>query len=349
MYTSGTTGHPKGVMIHHGAVLWRCLGQIVEFDLTDREVFLASGPLHHVGTLDLPGVGVHVQGGTIVVLPRFEPEAFLRTVERERVTCTFLAPSMINMLLAHPAFGKHDLSSMRVLIDGSEKMPQSLLERMPEAFPNARFFDGFGMTETVTGDTFLDPARLAERLGSVGRPTLGMEVRVVDDDDRDVPAGVPGELVVRGPKLCQGYWRDPDATAEAFRNGWFHTGDVAQADEDGLLFIVDRKKDMIKSGGENIASVEVERVLYAHPDVLETAVVGRRDPRWGEVPVAFVVPREGRALDADRLRAWCDERLARFKVPKEFRQLAELPRTPSGKVVKRELREQVAVTAEVRA
>ncbi|QBI18527.1 long-chain-fatty-acid--CoA ligase [Egibacter rhizosphaerae] len=341
MYTSGTTGHPKGVMIHHGAVWWKCLNQIVEFGLHADEVFLASGPLYHVGTLDLPGVGVLLQGGRIVILPQFDPVQVLKTIEAERVTCTFLAPSMMNRLLAEATFEQHDRSSLRVIIDGSEKMPASLLERIPAAFPHSHFFDGFGMTETVTSDTFLPPRRLEEKLGSVGTETATMEVRVVDDEDRDVPAGEVGELLVRGPKLCLGYWRDPEATSKSFRNGWFHTGDMAIRDEDGDITIVDRKKDMIKSGGENIASVEIERVLYAHPDVLEAAVVARSDETWGEAPVAFVAPADGVELDQAALEAFCREQLAGFKVPKQFLTVDALPRNPSGKVLKRELRARV--------
>jgi acyl-CoA synthetase (AMP-forming)/AMP-acid ligase II len=344
MYTSGTTGHPKGVMIGHGAVLWKCLNQTVEFGLRPDDILLASGPLYHVGTLDLPGVGMHALGAAMVVLPGLDSDDVLAAIDAERITCTFLAPSMIVKLLATPSFSNRDLSSLRTIIDGSEKMPHSLLKRIPDAFPNARFFDGFGMTETITADSFLEPRRLHQKLGSVGRPTLGMELRVVDDSDADVEQGTPGELVVRGPKLCLGYWRDREATQQAFRNGWFHTGDVAIADEAGYYTIVDRKKDMISSGGENISSAEVERVLDSHPDVAEVAVVARADQRWGEVPVAFVVTHQGRTPDPRHLTEWCDERLARFKVPAAVHLVGELPRTPSGKVIKHELRSRVGTS-----
>lgn len=345
MYTSGTTGRPKGVMIHHGAVLWKCLNQVVEFGLGPEEVFLASGPLYHVGTLDLPGLGVHQLGGRVVLMPRFDERVLLETVARERITCTFLAPSMINRLLAMDDLMRYDLSSLRVIIDGSEKMPLSLLKRMPTAFPNAAFYDGFGMTETVTGDCFLAPRRGCQKPGSLGRATLAMELAVVDEHDRPVEPRIPGELVIRGPKLCLGYWRDPEATRRAFRSGWFHTGDVAIIDDDGDIFVVDRIKDMIKPGGENVASVEVERVLYAHPGVLEAAVVGRSDERWGEVPVAFVVARPGARISVDEVIAHCRTQLAGFKVPKAIEFVDELPRTPSGKVRKGQLRGMAGQTA----
>lgn len=338
MYTSGTTGRPKGVMITHGGVWWKTLGQVVEFGLSSSDVFLASGPLYHVGTFDLPGITMLPLAGKIVVLEKFDPEVLMQTVQDERVTVTFLAPSMMNMLLAHPRFDEYDLSSLRIIIDGSEKMPASLLAKIPNAFPNAQFFDGFGMTETITGDSYLAPPHLEEKLGSVGTPTLGMEMRVVDDHDDDTPVGVPGELAVRGPKLCVGYWNDPVATQSAFQNGWFHTGDIAVVDEDGFYTIVDRKKDMIISGGENIASAEVERALYDHDDVLEAAVIGQPHERWGEVPIAYVVPRPGIELDLEELRAHCRSNLAGFKVPAEFHIVKQLPRNPSGKVLKHQLR-----------
>jgi acyl-CoA synthetase (AMP-forming)/AMP-acid ligase II len=225
-----------------------------------------------------------------------------------------------------------------VIINGGEKMPIPLIERIQRTFPAAWFADAYGLTETVSGDTFLDRDSILTKLGSVGRPCLHLELDVWDDEGRSVPPGEKGEIVLRGPKVFAGYWRDPDATAAAFAGGWFHTGDVGVRDEDGYLFIVDRLKDLIISGGENIASSEVERVLYEDDAVLEVAVVGRPDERWGEVPVAFVVLREGATTTAERLIERCQAQLARFKVPKEVTFLDALPRNPSGKVLKRELR-----------
>jgi acyl-CoA synthetase (AMP-forming)/AMP-acid ligase II len=231
-----------------------------------------------------------------------------------------------------------DLSSVRVIINGGEKMPIPLIERIGRTFPSAWFADAYGLTETVSGDTFLDRASIVSKLGSVGRPCLHLEIDVWDEEGRSVAAGERGEIVLRGPKVFKGYWRDDEATKKAFAGGWFHTGDIGARDEDGYLFIVDRLKDMIVSGGENIAGSEVERVLYEHSSVLEAAVVGRPDERWGEVPVAFVVLREGSTAAPDELIAHCGERLARFKVPKDVTFLPALPRNPSGKVLKRELR-----------
>ena len=217
-------------------------------------------------------------------------------------------------------------------------MPIPLIERIQRAFPSAWFADAYGLTETVSGDTFLDRASIVTKLGSVGRPCLHLELDVWDEHRTSVAPGVRGEIVMRGPKVFKGYWRDEDATAAAFEGGWFHTGDIGVRDEDGYLFIVDRLKDMIVSGGENIAGSEVERVLYEHESVLEAAVVGRPDERWGEVPVAFVVLRPDASATADELVEHCRAQLAKFKVPKEVTFLDALPRNPSGKVLKRELR-----------
>ena len=217
-------------------------------------------------------------------------------------------------------------------------MPIPLIERIQRTFPSAWFADAYGLTETVSGDTFLDRDSIITKLGSVGRPCLYLELDIWDERGASVPHGTRGEIVLRGPKVFPGYWRDPEATAAAFAGGWFHTGDIGVRDEDGYLFIVDRLKDMIVSGGENIASSEVERVLYEHPSVLEAAVVGRPDERWGETPVAFVVVRDGAEVTADELVEHCRARLARYKVPKAVTFLEALPRNPSGKVLKRELR-----------
>jgi acyl-CoA synthetase (AMP-forming)/AMP-acid ligase II len=217
-------------------------------------------------------------------------------------------------------------------------MPVPLVERIRAAFPTSWFADAYGLTETVSGDTFNDRDHMLSKIGSVGRPVAHLRVRIVDDGGAELPANAVGEITLSGPKVFGGYWRDPEATAHALSGGWFRTGDIGRLDEDGYLYVEDRKKDMIVSGGENIATPEVERVLYEHPDVIEAAVVGMPHERWGEVPKAFVVRRPGSDLDAPTLAAFCRTRLAKFKVPAELEFLDELPRTPSGKVLKRDLR-----------
>ncbi len=338
MYTSGTTGHPKGVMLTHANLAWKNLAHVVEFGFTSADLGLACGPLYHVGALDLTTTSLIAVGATIIIHRTFDAAAVVDEIERSRVTTVWLAPAMVNAIMALPDIEQRDLSSVRVVINGGEKMPVPLIERIQRTFPSAWFADAYGLTETVSGDTFLDRDSMITKLGSVGRPCLHLELEIWDDDGRPVPAGERGEIVLRGPKVFKGYWRDPDATAAAFRGGWFHTGDIGVRDDDGYLWIVDRLKDMIVSGGENIASSEVERVLYEHEAVLEAAVVARPDERWGEVPVAFVVLRPGTTASGEELLEHCGARLARYKVPKDVTFVDELPRNPSGKVLKRELR-----------
>ncbi|MBI2217146.1 MAG: long-chain fatty acid--CoA ligase [Candidatus Rokubacteria bacterium] len=340
MYTSGTTARPKGVMITYANLYWKNVAHVIEFGITGADKGLACGPLYHVGALDLTTTTVLYAGGTVEIHRTFDADQVLDTIETRGITNVWLAPSMVNALLAHPTLDRRDLSGLKLVIDGGEKMPLPLIERLLRAFPSAWFADAYGLTETVSGDTFLDKRKTVEKIGSVGTPCLHLEVAIRDDEDRPVPAETLGEIVLRGPKVFKGYWKDPEATAAAFRGGWFHTGDIGYLDPDGFLYIVDRKKDLIISGGENIASPEVERVLYEHPAVLEASVVGRPDPRWGEVPVAFVVLRDGAKAAAEELQEFCRARLARFKVPRAVEFIDALPRNPSGKVLKRVLREQ---------
>ncbi len=338
MYTSGTTGRPKGVMITHANLAWKNLAHIIEFGFTSADLGLACGPLYHVGALDLTTTSLIAAGATIIIHRTFDASAVVDELERSRVTTVWLAPAMVNAIMALPDVEERDLSSVRVVINGGEKMPIPLIERIQRTFTSAWFADAYGLTETVSGDTFLDRDSIVSKLGSVGRPCLYLELDIWDEGGRSLHAGESGEIVMRGPKIFPGYWRDPDATSAAFTGGWFHTGDIGVRDEDGYLYILDRLKDMIVSGGENIASSEVERVLYEHHAVLEVAVVGRADDRWGEVPVAFVVLRPELTATSDELLEHCRAQLARFKVPKDITFLDALPRNPSGKVLKRELR-----------
>ena len=338
MYTSGTTGRPKGVMITHANVAWKNFAHIVEFGFTSADLGLACGPLYHVGALDLTTTSLIAAGATTIIHRAFDAAAVVDELERSRVTTVWLAPAMVNAIMALPDLAERDLSSVRVIINGGEKMPIPLIERIQRTFPSAWFADAYGLTETVSGDTFLDRDSLVTKLGSVGRPCLHTELDIWDEQGTPVAAGSPGEIVMRGPKVFKGYWRDADATSAAFAGGWFHTGDIGVRDEDGYYFIVDRLKDMIVSGGENIAGSEVERVLYEHASVLEAAVVGRPHDRWGEVPVAFVVLRPGATATEEELTMHCSAQLARFKVPAAVTFLDALPRNPSGKVLKRDLR-----------
>ncbi|MDT3444040.1 MULTISPECIES: long-chain fatty acid--CoA ligase [unclassified Pseudofrankia] len=340
MYTSGTTGRPKGVMITHANLAWKNYAHITEFGFTAADIGLACGPLYHVGALDLVTTSIIAAGGTTHIHQTFDAARVVGDIERSRITVVWMAPAMVRAVLDLPGVDERDLSSVRVLIGGGEKMPLPLIDRIQKVFPSAWFADAYGLTETVSGDTFLDAGSIRAKRGSVGRECLYLELDIWDEDGRPLPAGEAGEIVLRGPKVFKGYWRDPEATDRAFAGGWFHTGDIGTRDSDGYVFIVDRLKDMILSGGENIAGSEVERVLYEHPAVLEAAVVGRPDEKWGEVPVAFVAPRPGVSVTADELIDHCRGSLAKFKVPKAVTFIDALPRNPSGKILKRELRGQ---------
>jgi fatty-acyl-CoA synthase len=341
MYTSGTTGRPKGVMLTHANLAWKNFAHVTEFGFTADDVGLACGPLYHVGALDLVTTTMIAVGATTIVHTTFDAAQVVDEIERSRITTIWAAPAMVRAVLDVPGIESRDLSSVRVIIAGGEKMPIPTIERIRSTFPSAWFADAYGLTETVSGDTFLDREHTVSKLGSVGRPCQYLELDIWDEHGTSLAPGERGEVVLRGPKVFTGYWRDPEATAAAFRGGWFHTGDIGVLDDDGFLSIVDRLKDMIVSGGENIASSEVERVLYEHDSVVEAAVVGRPDDRWGEVPVAFVVVGEAASVTPDELLEHCRVQLAKFKTPKDVVFIDALPRNPSGKVLKRELRDQL--------
>jgi len=338
MYTSGTTGRPKGVMITHGNVLWKNIAHLRELGITDRDTGLVVGPLYHVGALDLTATTHLFAGAGMVIHRRFDAPSALAELASGRISTTWLAPAMFRAVLVEAESTSTVCESVRCIIGGGEKTPLPMLERIRSSFPNMWYADAYGLTETVSGDTFLPRSWARRKAGSVGIACFGIEIGILDADDRHCAAGEEGEIVLRGPKVSIGYWKDPESTGRAFRNTWFHTGDIGYLDEDGFLYVVDRLKDMIISGGENIASAEIERVLYEYPGVIEAAAVGSPDERWGEVPVAYVVIADGGAVDEQTLIEHCRSRLAKFKVPKRVEFLSALPRNPSGKILKRELR-----------
>jgi fatty-acyl-CoA synthase len=266
----------------------------------------------------------------------------LALIACDRLNAAWLAPVMTTALLTCPDAAEHDLTSLRWVIGGGERTPESRVVEFTRMFTNARYIDSYGLTETCSGDTMMPAGYELTKLGSAGRALMHLALSIRDDDGKELPEGAEGEICLRGPKVTRGYWNDPEKTAAAFFPGsWFRTGDVGYCDPDGFLFITDRKKDMIISGGENIASSEVERAILMLPDVLECAVIGVADERWGERPVAFIVPRPGTAPSEDTLRAHCRAELAGFKVPDRFIIRTGLPRNASGKVLKRELRDEL--------
>jgi fatty-acyl-CoA synthase len=337
MYTSGTTSRPKGAMLTHGNVLWNMVVQCRELELTGRDRVLNFAPMYHVGGLDIPGFGIWYAGGTMIVLDRFDARTILEQVEQEGITGMVMVATMVHLIRDLPDRDDHDTRSLRWLI--FSQVAEPLYRETQRVFPSAALIEGYGLTETCNGVAYLHASGAEEKIGSAGTPVAHTELRVVDDAGTPVGVDELGEIVVRGPKVGPGYWRDPEATAAVHRDGWFHTGDIGRIDRDGYLYVVDRKKDMIRSGGENVASSEIERVLYEHEAVAEAAVVGVPDEHWGEVPKAFVVARPGHEVDADAVIAHCRSRLAGFKTPKHVAFLDELPRNLTGKVLKRDLRE----------
>jgi len=345
MYTSGTTDRPKGVMHSYQNYHWKCLDHISALGLTEHSRLLVVGPLYHVGAFDLPGLAVLMAGGMLAVLRDFSEEAVLSLIARERLTGAWLAPVMLSRLLAHENRSAHDVSSLRWVIGGGERTPEQRIRDFGSLFGHARYIDAYGLTETCSGDTMMDPGREIEKIGSTGRALPHVEIRVCNDAGTPLPVGEDGEICLRGPKVTRGYWRDEARTRASFHDDWFRTGDIGYLDAEGYLFLTDRKKDMIISGGENIASSEVERVLYQMPQVAEAAVIGLPDERWGECVVAVVVLKAGESLDLPQLLTFCSGRLGGFKTPKKLFIRTELPRNASGKVLKRDLRDLLGASA----
>jgi fatty-acyl-CoA synthase len=345
MYTSGTTDRPKGVMLTYENMYWKSADQTLALGLNAETRLLVIGPLYHVGALDLPGIAVLWHGGLLSVHRNFEPEQALAAIEAEKLNAAWFAPVMTSSILTCPTRHRYDVSSLRWTIGGGEKTPEGRIRAFAEYFKNARYIDGYGLTESCGGDTLMESGREIEKIGSTGRALAHVEVEIRDEQGRRLPPGENGEICLRGPKVTRGYWKDPEKTAAAFFGDWFRTGDVGYLDDEGFLYLTDRKKDMIISGGENIASSEVERVIYELPEVHEVAVVGMPDERWGETPVAVVVLAAGATLTLPDLTSHCRARLGGFKVPKRLIIRDSLPRNPSGKVLKRVLRNELEAGA----
>ncbi len=345
MYTSGTTDRPKGVMLSYENFYWKSADQVLVLGLDRNTRLLVAGPLYHVGALDLPGIAVLWQGGMLSIQRDFDAAQCLAAIEADLLNAAWLAPVMTTSILNCPDRERHDVSSLRWAIGGGEKTPEARIRAFSQYFTNARYIDAYGLTETVGGDTFMEPGREIERIGSTGRPVAHVEIEIRDETGNRLAPGVNGEICLRGPKVTRGYWKDPGKTAAAFFGDWFRSGDIGYLDDDGFLYLTDRKKDMIISGGENIASSEVERVIYELRQVREVAVIGLPDERWGERPVAVVVLADDAALELSDLIDHCRRHLAAFKVPKQLIIRDSLPRNPSGKVLKRVLRAELEASA----
>ncbi len=339
MYTSGTTGHPKGVIHQYKNYYWKTIDHTMALGLDRNSKALVVGPMYHIGGLDLPGFSVLLQGGMLCILREYDPTAVFTAIEQEQLTCAWMAPVMLNGLFNLPDWQRFDRSSLRWTVGGGERTPESRIRAFTDLFPNARYVDGYGLTESFGGDTIMEPGYELKKIGSTGRAIAHVEVSIRNDQGEPVPANTEGEICLRGPKITSGYWKDPEKTAAAFYGNWFRSGDVGYLDEDDFLYLTDRLKDMIISGGENIASSEVERVVYLLDSVSEAAIIGVADPEWGERPEAFIVLHPNRELTLEQLQTHCREHLAGFKVPKGLHLMENLPRNASGKVLKRKLRD----------
>lgn len=337
LYTSGTTGRPKGVMIPHRQVAWNGYNTVASWQLAATDVSPIFTPLYHAGGLFAFLVPIFTIGGTIVLHRGFDPAEIWRTVESEGCTVILGVPTIWKLLAEAPEFGSVDLTSVRCLYSGGAPLPTWIAELYQRR--GLVFKQGFGMTEVGVNCFAMTVEDSLRKLGSIGKAMMHTEVRLVGSDGRDVASGEVGELWFRGPHVSLGYWRQPEATAAAYlAGGWFRSGDLARRDAEGFFTIAGRAKEMIISGGVNVYPAEIETVLLQHPGVRDAAVVGIEDPTWGEAGIAFVVPLAPGSAPAEALLAFVGERLARFKLPREIVHLAELPRTPYGKVVKGELK-----------
>ncbi|HXH11746.1 MAG TPA: long-chain-fatty-acid--CoA ligase, partial [Alphaproteobacteria bacterium] len=352
MYTSGTTGRPKGVMLTYGDFVAYVCGHTELADGTPRGSTLLCVPLYHIAGVTSMMTSLFA-GRRLVILPQFDPIAWLDTVQRERITHAFLVPTMLKRVLDQPEFAHYDCSSLEVLAYGAAPMPLPVIRRAVESFPaTVGFINAFGQTETTATVTMLLPEdhrlegspveveRKLRRLSSIGRPLPDVEVKIVDALGAEVPRGEIGEIAVRTPRMMKGYLAEVDATAQTIIAGWLHTRDLGWMDEDGYVYLAGRKDDLIIRGGENISPAEIEAVLQAHPAVEEAAVIGVPDLEWGEQVMAIVVRKPGNTLSAEEVTEWCRQRLASFKKPELVHFVPELPRNPLGKVLRKDLRQQ---------
>lgn len=330
VYTSGTTGRPKGAVLRQEALFWNGVMSQHMHNMTSDDHVLTVLPFFHVGGLNIQTTPALQLGATVTVHSRFAPDTALAAIAQERPTLTVMVPAIIQAVSEHPGWAAADLSSLKAVATGSTIVPPHLIERFVAR--DVPVLQVYGSTETCPIAIYTRLGGDLSRAGSTGLAGLCCEAKVVDHSGNEVPAGTPGEIAVRGANVFFEYWGNAEATRDALQDGWYRTGDIGLCDADGYFWVRDRKKNMIISGGENVYPAEVERVLLEHPDVSECAVIGRPDPRWDEVPVAYIIPRSGCRLGADELRVHLQAQLARYKVPRDIVFVTDLPRTALGKV-----------------
>jgi long-chain acyl-CoA synthetase len=349
IYTGGTTGRSKGVRLTHENIVSNGVAFGLAIGARREQTYLHAAPMFH--SADLLAMGWLLQGAAQCFLPAFSPPAFLEAIQQFRVGAVVTVPTMLIATVSHPDFGRYDLSSLETLIYGAAPMTIEWIERVGNAFPDVNFSNSYGLTETAPDLTVFDPHAFravirkalatgdrAGPLSSVGKPNVLNEIRIAAADGRDAKLGESGELLARGPNIMKGYWNRPEETAAALRDGWLHTGDVARIDEDGYVYLLDRLKDIVITGGENVYSSEVEAVLHRHPDVAEAVIIGVPDEKLGETVMAVIVPKLGAAPSEEALAQHCRQSLGGYKIPRRFAFVEKLPRSAMGKVLKTELR-----------
>ncbi|MCU1307867.1 MAG: AMP-dependent synthetase and ligase [Acidobacteriaceae bacterium] len=345
LYTSGTTGKPKGVILPHRMQFFNAINFALR-DLNGSDRVLIHTPMFYTGGLNVYTTPSFLLGGTVVIMRHWEADEVLRIIERERITAFFAVPTQFLMMANSVLFEKADLSSLKWVISGGAPCPLPLMKRLMAR--GLLFKQGFGMTEVGVNCFCLEIPDAERKIGSIGFPNFAMEARIVDDDGVDVAANVSGELILRTPCMCNGYWNNPEQTAQAIRDGWFYTGDIAKFDDEGYCYIVDRKKDMFISGGENVYPAEVEKLLIRHPKILEVAVVGVPNAKWGEVGAAVVILKSGESATEEEILSFCQSQIAKFKIPRSVYFVQSLPRTVTQKVQKQELKRVILVEFEGR-
>ncbi|WP_156289678.1 acyl-CoA synthetase [Oceanobacillus salinisoli] len=337
MYTSGTTGRPKGAMLTNGNMLWNAINAVQYLPFHHTDVTISVAPLFHIGGMNSSATPLLYKGGTVILEDVFNPERILQIIQDEKVSNMFLVPAMWQALTEVENFNDYDISSLRFCSCGGAPCPIPVIEIFQSR--GIEFLEGFGLTETSAFVSLLDSKNAIRKHGSVGKTAIHVDVRIVDENDQDVLIGEVGELLVKGPNVMKGYWNKPEETREALKDGWFYTGDLAKFDEEYFIYIVDRKKDMIITGGENVYPIEIEQHLYQHPNIREVAVIGYADKKWGEsIKVVASLKDPSKAINLEELHDYLDGKVARFKLPKQFEIVEELPRNATGKILKTVLR-----------
>ncbi len=338
VYTAGTTGKPKGVLVTHRNYIWASINGATDMSFVHDDVNLVVFPVFHTGGLASFFMRV-MMGKTLVLLKKVDLQEILRIIERERITSTAMVPTILTSFLQLPDLKSYDTSSVKTYTSAAAIFPVKVKNRFHEVFPNAQLFEVYGLSEACGVDTVLLPQDAFRKIACVGKAFSHHEVVVADESGKGVAPGEVGEILIRGPVVMKGYYKDPQATAEVIRDGWLHTGDMARVDEEGYIYIADRKKDIIVSGGVNIYPREIEEVLHGHPRIAEAAVIGVVDEKWGETIKALVVPKEGQSLSEEEVIAFCRENLSSYKKPTSVEILKALPKNAAGKVLKTQLRE----------